>query len=190
MPFCIERGPIEGLFLIQPTVFGDSRGYFLETWSEKDFASSGMGVSFVQDNESLSRKGVLRGLHFQRKYPQGKLVRAIQGEIFDVVVDLRNGSSTFGTWYGVILSGKKRNQFYIPPGLAHGFLVLSEEAIFAYKCTDFYHPEDEGGISWNDSIIGIEWPSLDVMPSLSAKDSVLPNFDPLSHYFGANGEAL
>jgi dTDP-4-dehydrorhamnose 3,5-epimerase len=177
MPFSIEPGPIEGLFLIQPKVFGDERGYFLETWSDKDYADAGLDARFVQDNQSLSRKGVLRGLHFQRRYPQGKLVRAIQGEIFDVAVDLRPGSATFGKWHGMILSGKVQNQFYVPPGFAHGFLVLSDEAVFAYKCTDFYHPEDEGGVRWDDPAIGIEWPELGFPPILSDRDSALPGLN-------------
>jgi dTDP-4-dehydrorhamnose 3,5-epimerase len=190
MPFSIEQGPIKGLFLIQPKVFGDSRGYFLETWSEKDFSGAGIKTRFVQDNQSKSRKAVLRGLHYQRKHPQGKLVRALQGEVFDVAVDLRENSPTFGKWHGVVLSGETQNQFYVPPGFAHGFLVLSDEAVFAYKCTDFYHPEDESGIRWNDPDIGIKWPSLDMMPSLSDKDGTLPFFNRFAHYFGANGEAL
>ncbi|KXG76281.1 dTDP-4-dehydrorhamnose 3,5-epimerase [Thermotalea metallivorans] len=149
---------IEGLYIIEPTVFGDNRGYFMETYNAKDFQEEGLNMVFVQDNQSKSKKGVLRGLHFQYKYPQGKLVRVTKGEVFDVAVDLRKNSKTFGKWYGVILSEENKRQFYIPEGFAHGFLVLSEEAEFTYKCTDYYHPEDEGGIIWNDPDIGIEWP--------------------------------
>lgn len=187
MPFQIETGPIKGIFLIQPKVFGDSRGYFFETWSERDYAAAGINAKFVQDNQSKSRKGVLRGLHFQKIYPQGKLVRAIQGEVFDVAVDLREHSETFGAWYGVILSGEKQNQFYVPPGFAHGFLVLSDEAVFAYKCTNFYHPEDESGIRWDDPEIGIKWPKLDMEPSLSPKDAGLPHFHRAKMYFRPDG---
>jgi dTDP-4-dehydrorhamnose 3,5-epimerase len=190
MPFNIERGPIEGLFLIHPRVFGDSRGYFLETWSERDFAQAGIGVTFVQDNQSKSSKGVLRGLHYQRKHPQGKLVRAIQGQVFDVAVDLRLGSPSFGKWFGVILSDEKQNQFFVPPGFAHGFLVLSDDAVFAYKCTDFYHPEDEDGIRWDDPAIGIDWPLDGTNPLLSPKDSLLPAFDVHKRYFNREGTPL
>jgi len=181
---------MEGLLLIQPKVFGDTRGYFFETWSERDLASAMSNSTFVQDNQSKSSKGVLRGLHFQKKHPQGKLVRAIQGEVFDVAVDLRTGSPTFGKWFGVVLSGEKQNQFYVPPGFAHGFLVLSDEAVFAYKCTDFYHPEDEGGIRWDDSVLGIEWPLKGILPQLSQKDILLPSFDEGAKYFGHKGEPL
>lgn len=190
MSVIIEKGPIEGLLLIQPKVFEDSRGYFLETWNTNDYTAAGLQAHFVQDNQSKSRKGVLRGLHFQSRYPQGKLVRAIFGEVFDVAVDLRENSSTFGKWYGVILSGKEQNQFYVPPGFAHGFLVLSEEAVFAYKCTEFYHPEDEGGIRWDDSRVNIAWPEIGQKPSLSAKDLVLPYFNAAQRYFSADGGPL
>lgn len=149
---------IDGLMIIEPRVFGDHRGYFMETYNEKDFNEAGLGMAFVQDNQSKSLKGVLRGLHFQIKHQQGKLVRVLSGEVFDVAVDLRKGSKTYKMWCGVNLSGENRKQFYIPEGFAHGFLVLSEEAEFAYKCTDFYHPEDERGILWDDSEIGINWP--------------------------------
>ena len=177
MPFSFEPCPIQGLFEIQPRVFADSRGYFFEAWSSRDFEEAGINARFLQDNQSRSVKGVLRGLHFQITHPQGKLVRAIEGEVFDVAVDLRPGSPTHGKWHGVILSGEKQNQFYIPEGFAHGFLVLSNTAIFAYKCTDFYYPQDEGGIIWNDPTIGIEWPDLGMDYCLSEKDKKLPAFN-------------
>jgi dTDP-4-dehydrorhamnose 3,5-epimerase len=183
MAFNIAPLSIEGLFRIQPKVFGDARGYFLETWSERDFAVAGLSARFVQDNQSKSRRGVLRGLHFQKTHPQGKLVRVIAGEVFDVAVDLRSGSPTFGKWEGVTLSGERQNQFYIAPGFAHGFLVLSEEAVFAYKCTDFYHPEDEGGVRWDDPTIGVRWPEIGMEPILSAKDLELPAFELGRRYF-------
>lgn len=166
----IETG-IEGLYIIEPTVFGDNRGYFMETYNFKDFKEAGLDMIFVQDNQSKSKRGVLRGLHFQYKHPQGKLVRVTKGEVFDVAVDLRKNSKTYGKWYGVILSEENKRQFYIPEGFAHGFLVLSEEAEFVYKCTDYYHPEDEGGIIWNDPDININWP-LDKVEEviLSEKD--------------------
>jgi dTDP-4-dehydrorhamnose 3,5-epimerase len=176
MPFSFEPCSIEGLFEIQPKIFRDSRGYFLETWSERDYETIGIKGPFVQDNQSMSIKGVLRGLHFQKTHFQGKLVRAIEGEIFDVAVDIRPGSPSRGKWHGVILSSEKQNQLYIPDGFAHGFLVLSEKAIFSYKCTAFYHPEDEGGILWNDSVIGIKWPDLGMDYILSDKDKKLPGF--------------
>ena len=153
-----DCGGIRGLTVIEPTVHGDERGYFLETYSRRDLEEAGLDYTFVQDNESKSSKGVLRGLHFQKEHPQGKLVRAVLGEVYDVAVDLRKGSETYGKHFGVILSGEKKNQFLIPPGFAHGFLVLSETAVFAYKTTDFYHPEDEGGLLWNDPALGIDWP--------------------------------
>ncbi|GHV46489.1 dTDP-4-dehydrorhamnose 3,5-epimerase [Spirochaetia bacterium] len=174
MPFSFEPCPIAGLCEIQPKVFGDSRGYFFESYSERDFTVAGLSMAFVQDNQSRSVKGVLRGLHFQKTHPQGKLVRAIEGEVFDVAVDIRLDSPTYGKWHGVLLSGEKQNQYYIPPGFAHGFLVLSETAVFAYKCTDFYHSEDEGGIIWNDPTIGIDWPDLGMDYLLSDKDKKLP----------------
>lgn len=152
--------PIEGLYVIEPAVHGDSRGYFMETYSLRDMQEAGLDMVFVQDNQSMSVKGVLRGLHFQKQYPQGKLVRVIKGCVFDVAVDLRSGSETFGKWYGVELTEENKKQFYIPEGFAHGFLVLSETAEFCYKCTDFYHPGDEGGLAWNDPAIGIQWPQV------------------------------
>ncbi len=153
-------GGIGGLCVIQPTVHGDSRGYFMETYNQNDMREAGLNMVFVQDNQSMSVKGVLRGLHFQKQYPQGKLVRVIKGSVFDVAVDLRPGSTTYGKWYGVELTEENKKQFYIPEGFAHGFLVLSDVAEFCYKCTDFYHPGDEGGLAWNDPAIGIAWPGL------------------------------
>lgn len=149
---------IEGLYVIEPTVFKDERGYFMETYNQNDFKEAGLNMTFVQDNQSMSVKGVLRGLHFQKQYTQGKLVRAVRGTVFDVAVDLRSDSKTYGKWFGVTLSAENKKQFYIPEGFAHGFLVLSDEAEFAYKCTDFYHPGDEGGLLWSDPEIGVDWP--------------------------------
>ena len=145
---------IKGLYVIEPTVFKDERGYFMETYNQNDFHEAGLDMVFVQDNQSMSVKGVLRGLHYQKQYPQGKLVRAVRGTVFDVAVDLRTGSETYGKWFGVVLSAENKKQFYIPEGFAHGFLVLSDEAEFAYKCTDFYHPNDEGGLAYNDPEMG------------------------------------
>lgn len=153
-------GGIEGLCVITPAVHGDSRGYFMETYSQRDMEEAGLSVQFVQDNQSMSVKGVLRGLHFQKQYPQTKLVRVIRGEVFDVAVDLRAGSETYGKWFGLVLSAENKKQFLIPRGFAHGFLVLSDEAEFCYKCDDFYHPNDEGGLAWNDPAIGIRWPQV------------------------------
>lgn len=156
----VVKAPIEGLYVIEPTVHGDNRGYFMETYNLRDMEDAGLNMTFVQDNQSMSTKGVLRGLHFQINHPQGKLVRVIKGRVFDVAVDLRKESNTYGKWYGVELSEDNKKQFYISPGFAHGFLVLSDVAEFCYKCTDFYHPNDEGGIAWNDPTIGIEWPEV------------------------------
>lgn len=156
----VTKAPIEGLYVIEPTVHGDSRGYFVETYNQNDMHKAGLDMIFVQDNQSMSKKGVLRGLHFQKKYPQGKLVRVIKGRVFDVAVDLRTDSKTYGQWYGVELTAENKKQFYISEGFAHGFLVLSDEAEFCYKVTDFYHPDDEGGLAWNDPEIGIAWPEL------------------------------
>ena len=149
---------IEGLYVIEPTVFKDERGYFVETYNQNDMKEAGLDMVFVQDNQSKSTRGVLRGLHFQKQFPQGKLVRVVRGKVFDVAVDLRSDSKTYGKWFGVELSAENMKQFYIPEGFAHGFLVLSDEAEFCYKCTDFYHPGDEGGLAWNDPEIGVEWP--------------------------------
>ncbi len=157
----VTTTPIEGLYVIEPTVHGDDRGYFVETYNQNDMHEAGLDMVFVQDNQSMSKKGVLRGLHFQKQYPQGKLVRVIKGRVFDVAVDLRKNSSTYGKWFGVELTAENNKQFYISEGFAHGFLVLSDEAEFCYKCTDFYHPGDEGGLAWNDPEIGINWPELE-----------------------------
>ena len=188
MPFEFKKCPIEGLYEIQPKVFGDSRGYFFEVYSEKDFNEAGLTMKFVQDNQSSSSKGVLRGLHFQKHHPQGKLVRAVEGKVYDVAVDLRKGSPTFGQYYGVLLDAQKQNQFYIPAGFAHGFYVLSETAVFAYKCTDFYHPEDEGGLMWNDPTVAVDWNAVapEITPLLSEKDKKHPAFDPDGEYFDSD----
>ena len=148
---------IEGLYVIEPTVFKEERGYFVETYNQNDMKEAGLDMVFVQDNQSMSTRGVLRGLHFQKQFPQGKLVRVVRGKVFDVAVDLRSDSKTYGKWFGVELSAENMKQFYIPEGFAHGFLVLSDQAEFCYKCTDFYHPGDEGGLAWNDPEIGVEW---------------------------------
>lgn len=167
----VTKCDIEGLYVIEPKVFFDDRGYFVETYNQNDFKEEGLNMVFVQDNQSMSVKGVLRGLHFQKEHPQGKLVRVLKGKVFDVAVDLRKESETYGKWFGVELSDENKKQFYIPEGFAHGFLVMSDEAVFAYKCTDFYHPGDEGGILWNDSDIGIDWPISEGMQLImSEKD--------------------
>lgn len=153
-------GGINGLCVILPTVHGDDRGYFTETYNQRDMEQAGLDMTFVQDNQSMSVKGVLRGLHFQKQFPQGKLVRVIKGSVFDVAVDLREKSPTYGKWFGIELTEENKKQFYIPEGFAHGFLVLSEKAEFCYKCTDFYHPGDEGGLAWNDPEINIQWPEV------------------------------
>ncbi len=166
---------IEGLKVIEPKVFGDYRGYFFESYNYNDYAAAGITEQFVQDNQSASKKGVLRGLHFQKEFPQDKLVRVIRGEVFDVAVDLRKDSKTYGKWFGVVLSEENKKQFFIPKNFAHGFLVLSDYAEFAYKCTDFYHPNDEGGLIWNDPDIGIEWPLQEgVELIMSDKDQKWP----------------
>ena len=171
-----NAGGISGLYVIEPTVFGDARGYFTETYNERDYAEAGIDCRFVQDNQSASKKGVLRGLHFQLHYPQDKLVRVIRGAVFDVAVDLRKDSETFGKWYGIELSEENKKQFFIPKNFAHGFLVLSDYAEFCYKVTDFYHPNDEGGLMWNDPDIGINWPMPEGVNAeqliLSEKDKV------------------
>ena len=162
---------IEGVLIVEPRVFYDERGYFMETYNKTDFANACKTSDFVQDNQSKSKQGVLRGLHFQKVHQQAKLVRVIKGEVFDVAVDLRRGSPTWGKYVGVVLSAEKKNQLFIPKGFAHGFLVLSGEAEFTYKCDNFYHPEDEGGIPWNDNLVEISWPiSQNLNPSISLKD--------------------
>lgn len=176
----VETCHIEGLKVITPTVFGDKRGYFMETYNYNDFKEAGIDQNFVQDNQSASKKGVLRGLHFQINYPQDKLVRVIRGEVFDVVVDMCEGSKTYGQWYGVRLSEENKKMFFIPKNFAHGFVVLSDYAEFAYKCTDFYHPNDEGGIIWNDAEIGIDWPiDQDTELIISDKDTKWPTLKEL-----------
>ena len=168
----VETCGIEGLKVITPAVFGDARGYFMETYQYEDFKEAGISEVFVQDNQSASKRGVLRGLHFQKEFPQDKLVRVIKGEVYDVVVDIREGSPTFGKWFGVLLSEENKKQFFIPKNFAHGFLVLSEYAEFCYKCSDYYHPGDEGGIRYDDPDIGINWPiSEDMELLLSEKDT-------------------
>ena len=174
MTFTFEKTKIDGVFVITPKVFGDERGYFMETYSEKEFRDAGLNYTFVQDNQSSSKKGVLRGLHFQTGHPQAKLVRVLKGEVFDVAVDLRENSPTYGEWVGEKLSEENKKQLMIPRGFAHGFLVLSDTAEFAYKCDDFYHPEEEGGIMYNDEDIKIEWPEVDVGYTLSEKDQNHP----------------
>lgn len=169
--------PIKDLVIIEPKVFEDSRGYFYESYNKNAFHELGLDYDFVQDNQSFSTKGVLRGLHFQKQFPQAKLVRVLEGEVFDVAVDLRKDSPTFGKWYGVVLSGENKKMFMIPRGFAHGFLVLSETATFSYKCDDFYHPKDEGGIIYNDPTIGVEWPKLDCEIILSEKDKAHKPFE-------------
>lgn len=166
----IETTHLPGVLLIQPDVFGDHRGYFQESWNRRKYAEHGMDVDFVQDNLSFSKQGILRGLHFQNPKPQGKLVQALQGEVFDVAVDIRLGSPTFGLWFGTVLSAENHLQMYVPEGFAHGFSVLSETALFAYKCTDYYNPQTEHSLRFDDPDIGIEWVALDVASSLSAKD--------------------
>ncbi len=173
--FNFIKTSIDGVYIIEPTVFGDARGYFCETYSAREFAENGLDYVFVQDNQSSSVKGVLRGLHFQKKHPQAKLVRVIAGEVLDVAVDLRKGSPTYGKWVSAVLSGENKRQLMIPRGFAHGFYVLSDTAEFCYKCDEFYHPEDEGGIIWNDPDIGIDW-QLDGEPKLSEKDKKHPAF--------------
>ena len=155
--FTFTETSIKDVYIVETRVFGDERGYFMETYNENDFKEAGLCYTFVQDNQSSSCRGVLRGLHYQKTHPQAKLVRVLQGEVFDVAVDLRRNSSTYGSWVGAVLSGENKKQLMIPRGFAHGFLVLSETAVFAYKCDDFYHPEDEGGLPYDDPDIGIEW---------------------------------
>ena len=171
--FTFTKTAIKDLYIIEPTVFGDNRGYFMETYNEADFRAAGLRYTFVQDNQSSSRKGVLRGMHFQKTYPQAKLVRVLKGEVFDVAVDLRRDSETYGKWVGVLLSEENKKQFLVPRGFAHGFLVVSDYAEFAYKCDELYHPEDAGGIPYDDPDIGIEWPHVEEL-ILSEKDKKHP----------------
>ena len=181
----VETCGIEGLKVITPTVFGDARGYFVETYNYNDFKEAGIDCEFVQDNQSASKKGVLRGLHFQINYPQDKLVRVIKGEVFDVAVDLRKGSPTFGQWHGVLLSEENKKQFFVPKGFAHGFLVLSDYAEFCYKVTDFYHPNDEGGLMYNDPALGVQWPIPEGMELLlSEKDTKHESFEKYIEKYG------
>lgn len=174
--FTFTETKIKGVYIIDVKTYGDHRGYFMETYKESDFHEAGLDYRFVQDNQSSSRRGVLRGLHFQKTYPQAKLVRVLRGEVFDVAVDLRKGSGTYGQWVGALLSGENKRQFMIPRGFAHGFVVVSDYAEFAYKCDEFYHPEDEGGLIWNDPDIGIEWPDVGEI-ILSEKDKKNPSFE-------------
>ncbi len=176
MAFTFEKTPLDGVLIITPQVFGDSRGYFMETYKKELFAEAGITKEFVQDNESSSTKGVLRGLHFQKAHTQGKLVRVTKGCVFDVAVDVRPGSKTFGQWTGVELSEENKKMLYVPEGFAHGFLVLSDTASFVYKCTDVYDPASEGGIPWNDPDIHVEWPVLDCEYKTSPKDGAHPGF--------------
>ena len=180
--FTFEKTAIEGVYIITPKVYGDDRGYFMETYKKSDFVEAGIKCDFLQDNQSKSRKGVLRGLHFQKTYPQAKLVRVIKGEVYDVAVDLRKDSATYGKYVGVLLSEENKKQFFVPRGFAHGFMVLSEEAEFVYKCDDLYHPEDEGGLIYNDKTVNIDWPEgFDVI--LSEKDKNFPTFENLNFSF-------
>ena len=172
--FTFKETKIKGVYIIEPQVFGDNRGYFMETYRKEEFDKAGLKYNFVQDNQSKSKKGVLRGLHYQRNYPQAKLVRVISGEVFDVAIDLRKDSPTYGQWVGEILSSENKKMLMVPRGFAHGFMVLSETAEFIYKCDEVYHPEDEGGIMWNDPEVGIKWPS-DIEPLLSEKDQKHPS---------------
>lgn len=179
--FNFIKTDIEGVVIVEPTAFADDRGYFMETYQYNDFCAAGIDVKFVQDNQSKSKKGVLRGLHFQKQFPQSKLVRVISGEVYDVAVDLRDGSPTYGKYVGVLLSAENKRQFFIPKNFAHGFLVLSDEAEFIYKVDDFYHPNDEGGLIWNDPSVGVEWPIPDGMEIiLSDKDKINPTLENIS----------
>ena len=187
--FTFNKTEIEGVYIITPKVFGDNRGYFMETYSESAFREAGLKYTFVQDNQSSSKKGVLRGLHFQKTYPQAKLVRVLKGEVYDVAVDLREGSKTFGKYVGALLSEENKKQLLIPRGFAHGFLVVSDSAEFAYKCDEFYHPEDEGGLLFSDKTANIAWPKLNCELNLSEKDKLHPTLENLNFKFkeGTNG---
>lgn len=187
--FCLKNTFIEDLVVIEPKVFGDNRGYFMETYNYNDFKKLGLNMIFVQDNQSKSKQGVLRGMHFQKNHSQGKLVRVIKGEVFDVGIDLRKNSKTYGKWYGEFLSEDNKKQMYIPEGFAHGFLVVSDEAVFNYKCTDYYAPEFDSGLLWNDPEVGVEWP-LDGIEEilLSEKDKVQKTLKELDIPFEYKGE--
>ena len=177
MPYQVTRTPLPGVLVLEPKVFGDARGFFYESFNARDFEqATGLKETFVQDNHSKSAKGVLRGLHYQTRHSQGKLVRVTQGAVFDVVVDIRKGSSMFGHWFGLHLSAENKKQLWIPAGLAHGFLVTSESADFLYKTTDYYYPDFEGSLLWNAPVIGIQWPLhlIDAAPILAAKDALAP----------------
>ena len=180
--FTFTSTSIDGVYILEPNKYGDTRGYFMETYKKEDFDKAGLEYNFIQDNQSKSKKGVLRGLHFQKSFPQAKLVRCIEGEVFDVCVDLRKNSKTYGKWEGVVLSAEKGNQFMIPRGFAHGFLVLSDTATFCYKCDELYHPEDEGGVMWNDDAIDIKWPFVEGI-LLSEKDKKHPGLKESGIYF-------
>lgn len=186
--FKLISTPISDLYVVEPSVFGDKRGFFMESYNKKDFEEIGLTMEFVQDNHSRSKKGVLRGLHFQNKHPQGKLVRVVRGEILDVAVDLRKDSTTYGKWYSVILSEETKKMFYIPEGFAHGFLVLSAEADFLYKCTDYYHPEEDCGVIWSDPDLDIDWQLKDFDPILSEKDKNRPKLKDIEISFSYGDE--
>jgi dTDP-4-dehydrorhamnose 3,5-epimerase len=186
MPFIFNPTTFDGLVIVEPRVFADSRGFFIETYKESDFASAGIPWSFVQDNQSLSSRGTLRGLHFQRPpYTQGKLVRVTRGAVWDVVVDLRPSSPSFGYWHGLELSEHNHLMFLIPPGFAHGFLALEDDSELQYKCTAEYHGPSDDGIRWDSPALGITWPDIGMQPRVSTKDATLPFFDPHTDYFGA-----
>ncbi len=184
MEFQIIKTPIAGLLIVEPKLFADPRGYFMETYRQRDFAALGISVDFVQDNQSKSRAGTLRGLHFQRENPQAKLVRVLAGKVFDVGVDLRKNSPSFGQWFGVVLDAEQKRQFFLPAGFAHGFLAMTEGAEFCYKCSDYYRADDEGGLAWDDPDIGIDWPLEGLgEPSLSDKDRAWPRLKDLNFSF-------
>lgn len=180
----VSTTPIEGLLVVEPKVFSDARGYFMESYHRREYAAAGIDVEFVQDNQARSVKGTLRGLHFQKKHPQAKLVRVLAGRVFDVAVDLRGKSKTFGRWHGELLDADNQRQLFVPAGFAHGYLVLTDSAVFAYKCSDFYHAEDEGGLLWSDPEVGIRWPLEAIgRPLLSDKDQALPGLKDLDFKF-------
>ena len=179
--FKFKKTNLEDVYVIEPEVFGDQRGFFMETYNKEEFKKHGINVDFVQDNHSKSKKGVLRGLHFQKKCPQGKLVRVIKGGVYDVAIDLRKSSKTFGKWFGVELSAENKKMFWVPKGFAHGFVTLEDDTEFVYKCDQFYHPEDEGGLIWNDPGLKIDWPIEN--PTLSEKDQDFPTLKKLNFFF-------